>query len=198
MVRKSVTRQHITPSRANNKRSAKRIEDRVSRQRRNREKRFVALKKNPAKKLSQPHRVLNTKKLALILLLIFVVGVGLTYSYYMLYYVTSMREIPLRVMTSNNTIGFNNNVTKLDFGKIPVGGGATKYFSVQSDFPRKVHIAISGNISPFIALSDNNFIIDPTINKSIEVYIDIPENYPIGYNYSGMLKVYFYRTSLIG
>ncbi|MBI4895558.1 MAG: hypothetical protein HY831_03630 [Candidatus Aenigmarchaeota archaeon] len=70
-------------------------------------------------------------------------------------------DMKLSVM-ENVTLGISNDNFELNFGRIPLNGKSTKFVSISynSTTPSKIHLETTGNISKFIILEKNDFIIE--------------------------------------
>jgi hypothetical protein len=67
----------------------------------------------------------------------------------------SVIEVP-----ENNKLGVSVDYTELNFGYIPLGSSATKYLSISSQTPVKIHMDVKGDIKDFVTFGRNNFILD--------------------------------------
>jgi len=131
---------------------------------------------------------------ALILLIVLCIGASITIIAYYNYYLYDYKEINTSVRVQNNTMGLNTNIKDLRFGKISPGGGGTRYFHLSSDRSSIVRIKTTGPIDKFITLSEYEFILEPNETKTITASIEIPDLTPEG-NYSGKIRVYFFKRS---
>ncbi len=129
---------------------------------------------------------------ALILFMVLIIGISATIFWYYDYYIMDHVEFMSSVTITNATVGINTNTSSLQFGKIPLEGVGTRYFKISSKRRALVRIIPTGNITPFIDFSENDFILDPGVVKTINATLSVPQNATIG-NYSGIIKVYFYR-----
>lgn len=129
----------------------------------------------------------------LLLAFVFIIGIFLTITVYNQYIVLRYQEIDLFVKVQNSTTGaFNISTDALNFAKTYPGGSSVKRIYMNSLKRAMVHIEADGEIARFISVSDNNFLIAPNEYRQIEVYLSVPPETVEG-NYSGKLKIYFYR-----
>ncbi len=129
----------------------------------------------------------------LLLAFVFIIGIFLTITVYNKYVVLKYQEIDLFVKVQNGSTGaFNTSTDALNFAKTYPSGNSVKRIYMNSSKKAMVHIEADGNISGFISVSDNNFLIEPNEYKQIEVYLSVPSGTVEG-DYSGKLKIYFYR-----
>jgi len=140
-------------------------------------------------------RILAIIFLILLLLLIFVPDLYNSYS------VVEIKTIGVdfRVPKGLNVIGFNPDNDSLHLGRIPLNGVGKRNFSLFNDYDYalKVDIKSTGNASPYIFLSDNNFILESNETKDLRISAKpslVPDTQPG--NYSGELIIIF-RKPLI-
>ncbi|MGV8151340.1 MAG: hypothetical protein ACP5NV_06455 [Candidatus Woesearchaeota archaeon] len=138
---------------------------------------------------------INSKYVFLFLLLLFVflLGIFLTILFFNNYKLLQYDEIDISVNVRNGSSSFNTSTDALNFARIYPGGSATKLIGIFAHKDSIVRMKISGNISEFIMLSDNDFLIKKNETRQIQVMLDIPESTIEG-PYSGKLKIYFYRS----
>jgi hypothetical protein len=132
-------------------------------------------------------------RIALILCMVFVLGVFLAITVYVNTRpaIIAYREINTSVFIANNTAAFNTDTDALDFGKNYPGGYAIRYFNISSKERATVMIYIAGDIAQFITFSDNEILLEPEIIKQVSVYLAVPED--AQGNYTGRISVYFYK-----
>jgi hypothetical protein len=84
--------------------------------------------------------------------------------------VASFIRITRQVAENESKIGVSIDPFNLNYGILPLGSNNTKMLVINNyeKGPVKVSLYVSGNISPFITFSENNFILDKT---SKEVWI---------------------------
>lgn len=78
------------------------------------------------------------------------------------------QTIPTRFIAGEN-MGFDLGPGNLNFGKIVPGYSATRDITITNtyDSPTKTTIKASGEISDYIIVSENNFILQPQESKNI-------------------------------
>lgn len=98
-------------------------------------------------------------------------------------------------LTVGSYVGFNVNSSALFFGTITAGGTGSREIIVNNHgaLPRKVQVETSGNLSDWVKVSDNNFVLQGYENKSLEVNATVPEDAEFG-NYTGILKLIFKKS----
>ena len=91
-----------------------------------------------------------------------------------------------------NVLGFAVNNTTLEFGTIPPGAWGTKIITISYNEPSPefVRIVVTGNISQWTSVSDNNFILQGSGEKPLGVRIYMPKDAEIG-EYTGTLSIYY-------
>ena len=99
------------------------------------------------------------------------------------------REIYAQVVISNG-FGVAINGTSLIFGMIPQGGTSRKEIMLENNYKEdaRFKIYIEGNISDFLIVSENNFILKPNETKTLTFTTHPPNNAGLG-TYDG--KVIF-------
>ena len=78
------------------------------------------------------------------------------------------QSIPTRFIAGENS-GFDLGPGNLNFGKITPGASASREITITNSYnsPTKTTIESSGEISKYIIVSDNNFILQPQESKNI-------------------------------
>lgn len=89
-----------------------------------------------------------------------------------------------------NYIGLNTDIDAIHFGTTLPGTSANREIVLNTDKERIVNLKLSGNISSFIKIPENNFILNKDIQKSIKFRAIIPLNATKGV-YTGILKITF-------
>ncbi|MEM4638135.1 MAG: hypothetical protein QXK76_03895 [Candidatus Woesearchaeota archaeon] len=132
------------------------------------------------------------RKVFILLLIVFILGILLTIIVYNKYKLLDYKEIPMTVTVLEGASSFNTSTESLNFAKIYPGGSVIKRINIYVNATTIVSIKSTGNISNFISLSDNNFLMRQGDMTQLEVYLDVPKDAPEG-RYDGLLKIYFYR-----
>ncbi len=102
-------------------------------------------------------------------------------------YDVKMFSMDLTVMS---TMGFHVGDDAIHFGHIPPGGGGMKEMHIEVGKRRTVvWIEAEGNISEWISISENDFVVEPFSNKSIEVFVNVPDDAPLNTYYEGNITV---------
>ena len=92
-------------------------------------------------------------------------------------------------------VGFNTNTDALYFGRGLPGSGATRTIQLNNSYsyPVMVSITLSGDITPYLSVSDNNFLLEPGELKVITYFIATPADTPYG-NLTGSTTFIFKRA----
>jgi uncharacterized membrane protein len=91
------------------------------------------------------------------------------------------------------SIGFNIDDDALHFGIVPPGSNARRTVLLENDAGiRFVRISTHGDMEDWVDLSENNFILQPNTNKSVDFTVKVPTGTEPG-NYTGEAKINFYR-----
>jgi len=89
-----------------------------------------------------------------------------------------------------NELGFDVSSEAMHFGHVPPGARALKHVNISvNDIRTLVTIETEGNISQFVYVSDNDFIMEPHETRKIEVTAAIPNNTKINSYYNGIMTV---------
>ncbi len=100
------------------------------------------------------------------------------------YFTVVLRRFPLSAQTynpDNNTmnysLGIDASQDRLNFGIIPIGAPSSKQLKLANDRADRIKIKsdIYGNISKYITLEDNNFILDSAQKKDLLVQFSSTE-----------------------
>ncbi len=134
-------------------------------------------------------------KLFLLVCAIFILGATITFMAYSIYSVIEIRSlnISLEIVEEAN-IGLSGDTDKLDFGTLPNTATMEKAARIDNyrKNPVKVLVFVTGNVSPFIEVSENNFILKGNESRAVKL-IARPVDAGLGY-YSGQAVFYFKRV----
>lgn len=91
-----------------------------------------------------------------------------------------------------NVPGINNDIEYFDFGEVPVSGGmVNKFMDIQGgNFSQRIHIEVSGDISDFISVSENDFVIGVGEMKRVTVRAVVLDGIESG-EYDGRINFYY-------
>jgi len=97
-------------------------------------------------------------------------------------------------VTVGDHLGFNIDTSDLFFGTIQPGASGKRSITLELDNcdKCKVNLKSSGSIKDWISISENNFIIKKGEKKSLDIFLNIPNNAQYG-NYTGRLMIYFWK-----
>lgn len=114
------------------------------------------------------------------------------YSYYSVIDVRTL-NISLDVV-EGASIGVSGDIDKLDFGTISNGMTVEKAALVENyrKEPIKILVMVRGNVSPFIEVLENNFLLESNESRVVRL-IAKPRNAESGH-YSGLALFCFKRT----
>lgn len=105
------------------------------------------------------------------------------------------KVIPTRFIAGEN-MGFDLSPGNLNFGLlIPGGGGASREITIANiyKYPTLTKIKSSGEVSPCIIVSENNFYLNPSESKNITFSCHPKEGIKYG-EYAGEIEIITYRT----
>ena len=119
-----------------------------------------------------------------------VIGILFIFVYFALVPV-STRTLNMYVEV-NDYVGIIADNDAIYFGTVLQGGTSKRDITIYHDFrfPKKVNLKVVGDMANQVELSENNFWLEPYINKKVEVLIRIPKNQEFG-NYTSKLKIKF-------
>ena len=107
--------------------------------------------------------------------LLTVAAVTLFYSFYI---VEEVQVIDATARFTNATyLGFNVNIDKLSFGSLPADSPAYRNFFVShsKSYPLHVKIKVEGNLTPYLLLSDKDFILYPNVTEKVGGTVFFPK-----------------------
>ena len=95
--------------------------------------------------------------------------------------------------TDDYVVGINLSASELTFGRLPAGSSGKRYIVLTNDHPFAVRLKTysSGNISPYLALGDYDFSLEPGEEKNLTISVNAPLK-PLGY-YDGYILFAFYK-----
>jgi len=87
------------------------------------------------------------------------------------------QQVYTKIIVSDK-YGFDLNNTALTFGMIKAGGASSRDLTVENRYPLnvKVDIYTKGDISRFISMSKNNFVLNKTSSERITFVASAPKN----------------------
>jgi len=135
-------------------------------------------------------------KIMLLSLIVVLVSLTVVVGYvgYNRYYMvdTLSKDLHLEV---GDKIGVNLDTDKIYFGKTHPGGMAKRHLNISNNygFSVRTNINVEGEITDFISVSENNFIIEPHSSKEITYYAETTEDTEKG-TYEGKTIVVFKRV----
>ena len=141
---------------------------------------------------------LKKNKLLLILLIVsFLLVIGSIVFYNLSFIEVKLLGIDFEVVEGPK-IGFNTDSDALHFGKISRGGTSRRSVIISNnyEFPVFASIKISGNVSPYAYVSENNFILNSGEEKVVLYYVAPKEDTPFG-KYLGETRVMFTKKNLM-
>lgn len=137
---------------------------------------------------------MNSKKLIIILICIMLLSISATFSFYSFYVIEDKKSIYMDLTISDHG-GFNLDPDALHFGMSMSPGKVERAFNVshKSDHPLLVEVTFVGDLGEWAEAEENSFILEPNVNKPVNVIIIIPEGVEMG-DYDGHVIVYFKRV----
>ncbi len=135
---------------------------------------------------------MKNKTLALMILIGFVLVFG-GMLFYNFYYIKEIRVLRMQLEVADK-IGVNVDDDAIYFGKVYPGNTARRIIEISNNYadPLIVSITIKGDISPFVSVSQNEFILEPGEDKVVTYYASTTKETP-KLNYTGETRVFFKR-----
>ena len=135
----------------------------------------------------------NKKIRAAIFLILVAISIASLYGIiYQNFIVWDKQYVDLRLKVRGFLIGVNTDTDAVNFGAVPAGSAGERKINITNTdmMPHKIMIKAHGNISSWIAVSDNGFVLGPQETKEISVFAEVPEGTSDGY-YGGTLEIVF-------
>ncbi len=100
-------------------------------------------------------------------------------------------EYPMEVYV-DNIAGFNVDANSIHFGIIPPGSSGGREVTVTAGgYRTRVTFESTGDITPWISVSDNDFFLSPYENRTVTVSVSIPDDVvPLAYR-KGTMRIVF-------
>lgn len=90
-------------------------------------------------------------------------------------------------------VGFDLSKEAITFGMITPSGTGTRHINLNNGKEAsQIHIIASGQLTSWVSVSDNNFILKPYENKTLDIIVKVPSNAKFG-EYNGNLKMSFLK-----
>lgn len=104
----------------------------------------------------------------------------------------NMSAQAILVTSADTKIGVAAQTDELNFGRIPLGGKSTKLIDISNGFKSraKIKMKMSGNISEYIELSENETLLGPEEIKQIRIMFNSKD----AGNYTGKLEITTYLS----
>jgi len=86
--------------------------------------------------------------------------------------------------------GFDLNKTALTFGRVVPGNSASRGISIKNNFDKKIMVSITseGEISDFLSVSENEFILIPNEERNISFSVLFPKGSEMK-KYKGWIEI---------
>ncbi len=111
---------------------------------------------------------MNLLRILLLMLITAMLSIGLTTTFYSFYVIQGTIEKDMSLIIGENP-GFDAGTETITFGKITKDGSCRREMTLSNKktYPINIKISTSGNISSFVIVSDNNFILQPGEERKI-------------------------------
>jgi hypothetical protein len=145
------------------------------------------------KKKGKRPKVRKKRWIILTLVIIFIIGVLASNLSIQSFMIFDAKEIKMDIkVVEGDLAGLNIDNDAIHFGRVPRGGGGTRYITLANNNtnPHLIKIKAFGNISSFVYISENSFVMEPYSTKNLTVMAKPPSDLETGY-YEGTLQVLF-------
>lgn len=132
---------------------------------------------------------MEKNKVLILLLITAILSITLTYFFYQSAKIYSIKELKMDIIIGSY-IGLNTDTDAIYFGTTLPGTSVNREIVLNTDKDIKVNLKLSGNISSFVQIPENNFRLNKDMQKSIKLRAIIPLNAAKGL-YAGILKITF-------
>jgi len=135
----------------------------------------------------------NRKIIFLLVIFLLLVSVAIIIKFYPQVIPFDQKEI-MMYLTVGNYTGIDLNVSALAFGTVVKSSTVKREIAIANSGNNTIRasLSVSGDLSGWTKLSENNFAILSNQNKNITISITVPEDAEFG-KYSGRLKISFTR-----
>jgi len=102
-------------------------------------------------------------------------------------------EMELHVPETPDEVGFDTGLDKIKFGWVPQGSYSKKAIDLANDAAdAQVVIKAEGELAKWVEIEESNFKLLSGESKTVQLKAVVPQDAKAG-NYTGVLKIYFYR-----
>ena len=96
------------------------------------------------------------------------------------------------VEITSHTVGLNADTDGLKYGKNTPGGGGTRFLDINTSQDALVEVYLSGEMSKFLSIEDNQFYMHAGEFRRVPVNLDIPNETAYG-KYNGRIYVLMFK-----
>ncbi|MFH1683214.1 MAG: hypothetical protein ABIA37_05460 [Candidatus Woesearchaeota archaeon] len=133
---------------------------------------------------------MNKKELAIILVIVFLLGMTATSLFYSHYLVENVMMVEMSLEIGDK-LGFDLEKDILNFGRTAPGvSSVTRFMEISNieDYPIRIKIKTSGELSEWVTASEYNFVLSAGEIKKVDFVAAPPQDAPQG-EYSGKVRV---------
>jgi hypothetical protein len=138
---------------------------------------------------------MKKSKIIVIILIVLFLIVSAFMIFYNTFYAPEVLTLKMSFETADK-MGFNTGIDQLYFGKSYPGSLVTTSINLTNkyDYPVQVSIKLYGDISPFVSVSSNDFLLLPSEKKAVTYYLQTEED--TGYrNFTGETRIFIKRSA---
>ncbi|MEM4336817.1 MAG: hypothetical protein QXG86_02320 [Candidatus Woesearchaeota archaeon] len=145
------------------------------------------------KKKKKTDRV-DSKKALVIILCAVLITIGVVSTIHSIYTNIDKKQYPIYLKIVNESdIGFDIRNDAISFGRIPAGAEGIIKVKISHNYtePLLVFMEAQGPVKKFILITENKFVLEPNVTKTVEIHA-VSTNNSIG-EYVGVLDIFFKR-----
>ena len=115
-------------------------------------------------------------KFLVLIIITILLSFTLTSSFYLDYMLQGVIELDIE-MEVGDVVGLDTDTSVISFGIVPLGGSAQRKVEMENTGykPIKVYISKIGEIAEWVSISENNFILWPSVKKEILFTVNLSE-----------------------
>ncbi len=139
---------------------------------------------------------MKPNKFLLLALIAILLSFSLTLLFYMFYVIEDIQQLDMKInIEKGSIIGFDTNKSVISFGTLSPGGSSQRPVILKNirAIPVRVYTKKSGKMAEWVYISENNFILGPNEEKTLNFTAILPQNAEPG-SYKGKVKFFFIRA----
>lgn len=126
-----------------------------------------------------------------------VIVVSASLFFYNSFKVIEKEEIEMKLIITNNRdeVRLSNSTEFIDFGVLLSGSSSKAHLTLTNNHDKTILVTIkkSGEVSRFVEITQDEFLVEPNQTKWVLLKADVPEGVNVG-EYKGMISIIQSRT----